>query len=204
MGHVQKMNMPPRARGGGVGVGRNSPPGSSVRWDFPDEQGSRCWTRNDAFRANQTYCQKPLRAAHKAPPHTGAAGARARSGPGRPPARPARRFARSLCRCLTAELPKEGPFDGIRRLIVLPRPLASKQKGGELRRWRVAREKKTDTNIFTAAASDFTAERCLQLTAPFFRPPFNPFASLVVYIRPRIYFPLNGSVEYIYLNFIYF
>jgi hypothetical protein len=24
------------------------------------------------------------------------------------------------------------------------------------------------------------------------------------YIRPRIYFPLNGSVEYIYLNFIYF
>ena len=32
----------------------------------------------------------------------------------------------------------------------------------------------------------------------------NPFAALVVYIRPRIYFPLNGSVGYIYLNFIYF
>jgi hypothetical protein len=32
----------------------------------------------------------------------------------------------------------------------------------------------------------------------------NPFASLVLYIRPGIYFPLSGSVEYIYLNFIYF
>jgi hypothetical protein len=69
---------------------------SSSRWGFPEEQGSRCWTRNGASRANQTYCQKPLRTAHKAPPHTGAAGARARSGPGRPPARPARRFARAL------------------------------------------------------------------------------------------------------------
>ena len=33
---------------------------------------------------------------------------------------------------------------------------------------------------------------------------FNPFAALVVYIRPSIYFSLNGSVGYIYLNFIYF
>jgi hypothetical protein len=65
-----------------------------TRWDVPEEQGrgergegegSRCWTRNGASRANQTYDQKHLRAAHKhkAPLRTGAAGARAR---------PARRF----------------------------------------------------------------------------------------------------------------
>jgi hypothetical protein len=61
-----------------------------LRWGFPEKQGSRCWTRNGASRANQTYCQKPLlRAVHKAPLRTGAAGAsraRARSGPGRLPA----------------------------------------------------------------------------------------------------------------------
>jgi hypothetical protein len=80
-----------------------------LRWGFPEEQGSRCWTRNGASRANQTYCQKPLlRAVHKAPLRTGAAGARARSGPGRLPAGRlgASREARSLC--LTASLPAPG------------------------------------------------------------------------------------------------
>jgi hypothetical protein len=64
--------------------------GISQRNHTREEQGSICWTRNGASRANQTYCQKHLRAARKAPLRTGAAGARARSGPGRPPARPAR------------------------------------------------------------------------------------------------------------------
>jgi hypothetical protein len=75
----------------------------------------------------------------------------------------------------TAALPRGGSFDGNRRLVVLPRFLASNQKGAELRRWRVAREK-NDTKNFTAAASDFAAERRLQLTAPFFRHPFNILA----------------------------
>jgi hypothetical protein len=32
----------------------------------------------------------------------------------------------------------------------------------------------------------------------------NPFASLVLYIRPAIYFSLNGSVEYIYSTLFIF
>jgi hypothetical protein len=32
----------------------------------------------------------------------------------------------------------------------------------------------------------------------------NPFASMCLYISTWIYFPLNGFVGYIYLNFIYF
>ena len=99
-----------------------------------------------------------LRAAHKASLRTGAAGAGARSGPGRPPARPARAPREASAGAYTAALPRQGSFDGNRRPVVLPRPLASNQKGAELRRWRVAREKNERKKI-TAAASDLATSQ---------------------------------------------
>jgi hypothetical protein len=52
---------------------------------------------------------------------------------------------------LTAALPKEGPFDGNRRLVVPPRFLAPNQKGVELRRWRVSEMQLLETrNVLIA------------------------------------------------------
>jgi hypothetical protein len=71
-----------------------------LRWCFPEEQGSRCWTRNGGSRAKQTYFQKHLQ------PAGGAQGPAAHTGPGerggRRLGRPGR--ARSLYRRLTALL----------------------------------------------------------------------------------------------------
>jgi hypothetical protein len=78
----------------------------------------------------------------------------------------------------TAELPVLSMAIGGWWCCVLPRLLAPNQKGAGLRASVVAcgARKKKRHKKFTVAASDFTAERYLQLIALFPPPPFNPMA----------------------------
>jgi hypothetical protein len=122
------------------------------RWSFPEvvpesqpeEQGTadvgletallertRHTARSTCERRTRPHCVP-------GPPGPGLEVAR---GAGRPPARPAGLRAKEPLRAPHSRAAKRGSFDGNRRLVVLPRPIASNQKGAELRRWRVAREK---------------------------------------------------------------
>jgi hypothetical protein len=165
-----------------------SPPTSKARqaprprWSFPEEQeqGSRCWTRNGASRANQTYCQNALQAAHKASLRTGAAGAGARSGwPGEAAGWPARACAKPLP-APHSRAAKRGPFRWQSKADSVAKAPGFKSKGGGTSAVACGAREQT--------RSDFTAERCLQLTATHCTIFSAPFQSLgLVFLSSKRY-----------------
>jgi hypothetical protein len=119
-------------------------------------------------------CERRTRPRGPAPLRTGAAGARAWSCPGRPPAGRLALRARPLP-APHSRAAKRGPFRWQSKAGSVTTVPSFESKG--CRTSAVAcGARKNDTKKITAAGSDFTAERCLQLTAPFFRHPVNPLA----------------------------
>jgi hypothetical protein len=155
--------------------------------------------RGHGLRAENTRspsCDQRQKREEERPEHqTGAGVARHRTPPGHRTAREPRTRTRGPSR----EQPRA---HGAARDTRQRAPRAQNKGGCGLRRERREdRGQRTEDPELTELRAQ-SSERAKRLTKRL--KGFNPFASMCLYISTWMYFPLNGFVGYIYLNFIYF